>query len=191
MSLTINSHFWNEEFLQPYWLRHHYALGDHGVLIDYSSMDGSLAFIKEFASRWEVRPSRNEFFGASEVDREVIETEQEFSGWKIVLNTTEFLLCPDLYVFLRWKEEYRPDLQVIWPFDFVMIDPLDEREYPVSEAPLHFQKDWGYYSGGSRSRLLHRLQEGRMPAGTRIRWCPRFSMTASSSCGFVGAQCGT
>src|SRR6516164_5807036 len=54
MPLTLISHFWNEEFLLPYWLRHHLPLFDHGVLIDYTSTDRSVEIIHELAPHWEV-----------------------------------------------------------------------------------------------------------------------------------------
>jgi FkbM family methyltransferase len=38
---TLIGHFRNEEYLLPWWLRHHVPMFDHGVLIDYSSTDAS------------------------------------------------------------------------------------------------------------------------------------------------------
>src|SRR4051812_48551649 len=108
MPLTVISHFWNEEFLLPYWLKHHYPLFDHGVLIDYASTDRSAEIIHELAPQWEVRSSANVWFDARDVDAEVMAVEREFNGWKVALNTTEFLLCPDLRLFVRWLEKYRP-----------------------------------------------------------------------------------
>src|SRR5207247_662034 len=102
MPITLISHFWNEEFLFPYWLRHHYAMFDRGVLIDYASTDRSRQIIQELAPAWEIRPSANKWFDARDVDEEVMAIEREFDGWKIVLNTTEFLLCEDLRQFLHW-----------------------------------------------------------------------------------------
>jgi hypothetical protein len=165
MTVTLISHFWNEEFLLPYWLRHHYSLFDDAVLIDYGSTDHSLKIIGELAPRWQIRSSRNEFFDACDVDEEVMEIEQEFTGWKIVLNTTEFLLCRDLQLFLRRMEEDHPDLLGIWPFDFTMVDRLEERENEISAAPLFFQKHWGYHSRGNRSRLLHRFPAAKYDTG--------------------------
>jgi hypothetical protein len=160
MALTLISHFWNEEFLLPYWLRHHVPLFDHGVLLDYGSTDRSLEIIRELAPHWEVRSSRNQWFDAREVDAEVMEVEREFPGWKIVLNTTEYLLCHDLPLYVRWMEKYRPDVFGIWAFDLAMVDPLGERDQEVTEAPLYFQKHWGFHTKGGRSRLLHRFADG-------------------------------
>src|SRR5262245_25552075 len=160
MPLTLISHFWNEEFLLPYWLRHHYPLFDHGILLDYGSTDRSVPLIRELAPRWEIRRSRNEWFDARDVDAEVMDVEREVRGWKIVLNTTEFLLGDDLRLFTRLLERYRPDLYGVWAYDFTMVDRLEEREAEVTGAPLCFQRRYGYHSRGERSRLLHRLPDG-------------------------------
>jgi hypothetical protein len=167
VSLTLISHFFNEEFLLPYWLRHHVGLFDHGVLLDYGSTDRSLEVIRELAPGWEVRRSRNPHFDARDVDAEVMDVEREFTGWKVVLNTTEFLLCHDLPLYVRWMEKYRPDVQGVWAFDLAVVDPPSERDGEVTQAPLYFQKRWGYHPTGnqSRSRLLHRFADGRYHAG--------------------------
>ena len=93
---VIISHFWNEEVLLPLWLQHHVALFDHGVLINYASTDRSCDIIRSIAPHWEIRASKNEMFGARACDAEVMAVEEEFECWKMVLNTTEFLLVDDL-----------------------------------------------------------------------------------------------
>jgi hypothetical protein len=165
MPLTLISHFWNEEFLLPYWLRHHYPLFDRGILIDYGSTDRSLDIIRELAPRWEVRPTVNAWFDARDIDAEVMAVEREIAGWKVVLNTTEFLLSHDLGLFIRWLEKYRPDLRGIWPFDLAIVDPLPQCDAEVTDAPLYFQRHWGYHPRGGRSRLLHCHPDGRYAAG--------------------------
>jgi hypothetical protein len=91
--------------------------------------------------------------------------EREFSGWKIVLNTTEFLLSHDLPLYVRWMEKYRTDVNGIWAFDFTMVDSLSERDHDLTPGPLFFQKRWGYHSRGNRSRMLHRCPDGRYDTG--------------------------
>jgi hypothetical protein len=166
MPLTLISHFYNEEFLLPYWLRHHVPMFDHGVLIDYASTDNSVAIIRELAPNWEVRPSHNQWFSAREVDAEVMHVEAMFAGWKIALNTTEFLLCHDLPLYVRWMEKYRTDVRGIWSWDVTLVDRLEERDDPVTQAPLHFQKRWGYFdNGGEHSRILHHEKDGQYHVG--------------------------
>jgi hypothetical protein len=165
VALTLISHFWNEEFLLPYWLRHHVPLFDHGILFDYASTDRSMEIVREMAPHWEVRPSINEWFDAGAADAEVMAAEREQPGWKMVLNTTELVLCPDLALLVRWLEKYRPDIQGVWGFDLVLVDRLGERDAAVTAAPLHLQRHWGYHAGGERSRLLHRAPDGRYHVG--------------------------
>ena len=149
----------------PYWLRHHYPLFDHGVLIDYASTDGSADIARTLAPGWEVRPSRNVWFDARDVDAEVMDIEREFSGWKLVLNTTEFVLCHDLPLYVSSMEKYQPAVHGVWGFDFTMVDPLTERDVVVTDVPLYFQKRWGYHGSGTRSRILHRCLDGRYDTG--------------------------
>jgi len=92
-------HFYNEEFLLPYWIRHHAPLFDKVVLIDYHSTDRSAEVIrKEAPSSWEVVRSRNQDFNAVECDREVVHYESMLPrcSWTIALTTTEFLVHPNL-----------------------------------------------------------------------------------------------
>ena len=93
------SHFYNEEFLLPYWISHHAPLFDHVVLIDYHSTDNSLNIIRKYApSHWKVVTTRNKYFEALSVDAEVRDIEKTFSDsvWKIALTTTEFIIWPSI-----------------------------------------------------------------------------------------------
>lgn len=92
MKKTIITHFYNEEYLLPWWLMHHREIFDHGILIDYDSTDRSLEIIKEYCPTWEVVPSRNREFAAVSCDNEVVDYEKKTEGWKMCLNVTEFLV---------------------------------------------------------------------------------------------------
>jgi hypothetical protein len=96
MHTTVICHFYNEEFLLPLWLEHHKRIFDHGILIDYNSTDGSRDVIKRICPTWEIRKSRNEYFGSREIDAEVMDIERTQEGIKIALNVTEFLFCKNL-----------------------------------------------------------------------------------------------
>src|SRR5207245_518246 len=85
--------------------------------------------------------------------------------WKVVLNTTEFLLCDDLRLYVRRAEQEHNDVAGVWPFDLTMVDRLTERDSEVTDEPLYLQRHFGYHSAGSRSRLLHRLPDGRYDTG--------------------------
>jgi hypothetical protein len=166
--LTVFTHFYNEEFLLPYWLKHHTALFDHGVLIDYGSTDRSREIVHEFAPTWEVRPSRNECFDAVQCDREVMDVEAEFLGWKLALNTTEFVFHEDLRTHLERFEAQHPETPAIGIPSVVMVDRISERDAPVTDEPLHFQRTHGYFDSTlywRRLRYLHREKDGAYEMG--------------------------
>lgn len=92
MRLTVISGIYNEEYLLPFWLEHHRRVFDHGVIIDWHSTDRSLEIVREMCPTWEIRTTTNSTFGADEIDQEFMSIEREFEGYKMVLNTTEFLI---------------------------------------------------------------------------------------------------
>ncbi len=81
---------------------HHTKLFDHGILINKGSTDRSVEICKKFAPHWEVRDSVNPEFDAYATDHEVMRIEQEVQGWKMILNTTEFLCVQDKKISF-WK----------------------------------------------------------------------------------------
>ena len=100
LPISIIAHFYNEEYLLPFWIEWHKNLNIRKViLIDYASTDRSLEIIKEATpDSWEVIPSVNSEFNAEDCDKEVMEAERRLNGWKIALNITEFLIPgPGLY----------------------------------------------------------------------------------------------
>ena len=80
---TVVCHFYNEEYLLPFWLKHHRTMFAHGILIDYHSTDQSVAIIRDLCPTWDVRTSRNTMFQAVLVDEEVMEIEAGVGGYKI------------------------------------------------------------------------------------------------------------
>lgn len=92
MNKTVITHFFNEEYMLPWWLMHHRKHFDHGIMIDYDSTDRSLEIIKEYCPTWTVVKSRNRQFDARACDNEVMDYESKTDGWKICLNVTEFLI---------------------------------------------------------------------------------------------------
>ncbi|MEW9106591.1 glycosyltransferase family 2 protein, partial [Paenibacillus sp.] len=46
------SHFYNEEYLLPWWLKHHAPLFDHGILINRGSTDRSVDICKQLVPHW-------------------------------------------------------------------------------------------------------------------------------------------
>ena len=92
MKKTIIAHFYNEEYLLPYWLEHHKNKFDHGVMINHGSNDKSVEIIKNLVPNWEIVNSELEYFDAYLTDFEVQKIEENIAGWKICLNISEFLV---------------------------------------------------------------------------------------------------
>jgi hypothetical protein len=96
VKLTVMSHIYNESYLLPFWLSHHKQFFDDGLIIDYCSTDNSIEIINKICPTWKVITTKNIIngkpnFGCIEVDKEIIEHEKNIDGYKITLNTTEFL----------------------------------------------------------------------------------------------------
>jgi hypothetical protein len=184
MKPTLVSHFYNEEYLMPWWLEHHKDMFDHGIMIDYASTDNSVNIIKEICPNWEIRQSRNQFFGAREIDEEIEDIDKEIYGWRICLNTTEFLLG-DLSVVVTYDEQKTsmvnlgvgPSEPVTFGYGIpvmTMVDNEPEIE-PKYHLPLVEQKTYGiHYKEGSfpirRGRLLHDKNEITYPMGRHYNY---------------------
>ncbi len=100
--ILMVTHFFNEELLLPYFIRHHAPMFDRVILIDSNSTDRSVELIKKLApSTWTVVQSVNpNSFHYKITDLEVAKWEAQFPGWwKIALTTTEFLVHPNLRAF--------------------------------------------------------------------------------------------
>jgi len=172
MKKTLISHFYNEEYLLPWWLNHHKKMFDHAILIDYDSTDNSVNIIKEICPNWEIRISRFKYFEALELNKEVEEIENEIDGWKICLNTPEFLLGN--FDFLEnyidsdksWKglgKSILPIEQVTTGHGIPVIPMVDMHPNDVAHhhIPLIEQKTCGLHYRESdnihirRGRLIH------------------------------------
>jgi hypothetical protein len=192
--LTIIAHFFNEEYLLPWWLSHHVALADDGILIDYGSTDRSVDICRRLAPGWRIVRSRNHFFDARAADLEVMDIERSIDGWKLALNVTEFL-CVDLEEalceLLEGQGERGYGLRGVCMVDPPGVYATD----PSYDRPLLAQRTYGYYEEAvrspivglnhlSRSRLLHNYPHGDYgvgrhsslrsstmhPPGATIRW---------------------
>lgn len=164
MTKTIISHFYNEEYLLPWWLNHHKRLFDHGIMINYASTDDSVSIIKSICPSWDVIDSRNTEFGAEAVDDEVSDIESTITGWKIALNTTEFIIGD----FSILNDNFtRHEIPVN-----VMVDNEPEKIPDITKS-LVSQKQYGiYYKEGGfsirKGRLFHRENCVRYTAGRHV-----------------------
>ena len=89
---TVICHFYNEAYLLPWWLKHHRNIFDYGIMIDHNSTDESANICRELVPHWKIVRSRLNEFDAFQTDLEVMEYERMVTGWKIVLNVTEFFM---------------------------------------------------------------------------------------------------
>lgn len=158
MKKTILCHFYNEEYMLPWFLNHHKQMFDHGVMIDYHSTDRSADIIREICPTWDIIPSRNKDFQADLIDVEVNDIESQIVGWKICLNVTEQLIGDYSSI-----DESASDTIMI-PSIF-MVD-CDRQRSVDPAVPLYKQKFHGFVFSDSnqaflerRARRLHRTTE--------------------------------
>jgi UDP-glucose 4-epimerase len=90
---TLLTNIFNEEYLLPFWLNHHKNMFDEIIIIDYNSTDNSIEICKNICPNCKIIKTRNSYFDAEEIDKEFMDIENNIEGVKIVLNTTEFLIC--------------------------------------------------------------------------------------------------
>jgi hypothetical protein len=158
---TVICHFYNEEYLLPFWLNHHKRMFDKGIMINYHSTDRSVDIIKEICPDWDILETRNECFDAHKVDSEVELIEKTITGWRVVLNVTEFLIgdldknCNDSDLSCR----FIPSALMICP---------EEKEgiYPDSDKLLCEQFTYGVYADNEiaiNERRMRRMSSYSYP----------------------------
>jgi len=139
---TIITHFYNEEYLLPWWLRHHVPLFDHGVMINHGSTDSSCDIVRELAPNWLLVNSAQQFFNAYLTDFEVMRYESGFAGWKLALTVSEFLLSThplsEIEAIVRSR-----GVNGFACSGFVGVDPWGGTE-PTYLENLLAQKHWGF-----------------------------------------------
>lgn len=147
MKKTVISHFYNEEYMLPWFLNHHKQIFDHGVMIDYHSTDRSVEIIKEICPTWDIVTSRNNDFQADNIDVEVMEIEKHIDGWKIALNVTEQMIGD--YSILD-------DNSKQWLIPTVFMVDTDRDNLVSQDRPLYEQKNWGFSFKDSQQAFLER-----------------------------------
>lgn len=138
---TVICHFYNEEYLLPWWLKHHLPMFDYGVLIDHGSTDNSADICRQLAPNWRLVRSRLTHFDAYQTDLEVMNYEQELVGWKIALTVSEFLMSS---VPLSQLESYLKDMGRIGCAASGMLVIDEDPDIEAShDLPLPLQKHHG------------------------------------------------
>jgi hypothetical protein len=146
MRKTVICHFFNEEYLLPWWLSHHKTIFDHGIMINYQSIDKSVDLIREICPSWDIVDSRNLSFAARDVDSEVMDYESKIQGWKIALNVTEFLHGNMSLLDVTDQSQFKVPMHCMVSQNF--------GDTPTYSEPLHIYNTYGipfYIEFGCRS----------------------------------------
>ena len=139
---TVITHFYNEEYLLPFWIKHHREIFDHGIFINYKSTDKSVDLIKKYApSSWQIVDSENDSFDGNLCDLEVMRYEQRVKGWKIALNVTEFFICPNIDDIE--KECSKNDFNGFKTQGIIVVDHQPDQEINL-DIPIINQKCHGF-----------------------------------------------
>jgi hypothetical protein len=161
MNSTVICHFYNEEYLLPFWLMHHKDIFDHGILIDYRSTDTSVEIIKKIVPKWEVISSVNKEFKAQRVDEEVMAVERKIKGIKICLNITEFLICKNL------KKIFDPTEKHVFAIERVtMVQKWDF--FKKIKNPIWSSRYYGFRGDNKINglyRFVHNCSDGQYTLG--------------------------
>jgi hypothetical protein len=94
LKLTVFTNVYNEEYMLPFWLEHHKKIFDHGVVFNWASTDKSMDIVRSICPTWEIIESPMQYFDAFKNDVMLMMEELKHDGYKMVLNTTEFLISP-------------------------------------------------------------------------------------------------
>ena len=167
---TIICHFYNEEYLLPWWLKHHREIFTSGIMINYGSDDNSIDIIKSLCPTWKIVDTKNKFFGAYELDREIEEYEKNIDGPRIVLNVTEFLIGN---VSTLNSDD---NLELYIPMATMVDHEEFNNTFPDPNQPLTNQRLYGvhprkYISTDfmDGSRILHENKNHKYPIGRHYR----------------------
>ena len=137
---TVLCHFYNEEWILPFWLKHHREIFDHGIMIDYNSTDRSVEIIREYCPNWQIVTSKNKDFSPGPVDTEVEEHEHNLTGWRICLNATEFMVGN----YHHLDDRLNSAQAFLGQWMFVDMERRDEPYYLDVSRPIWEQRWHGY-----------------------------------------------
>lgn len=171
MQLYGICHFYNEEYLLPHFITHHYNMFDEMIMIDHHSTDNSCEIIKDLApDSWSIVKSRLNEFDAVATDVEVMDWESTFpeGAWRQALNVTEFVWTPNYRERLETLEQENPGIQAFAMRSFCLVD----RDLDLPElSPLYKNHTWGMldrYFGSNvprHHRFVHKAQRGNYSPG--------------------------
>lgn len=162
MKSTCFINIFNEEYLLPFWLHHHKDIFDKIVVVDYRSTDASMELCRRICPSCEIRTTRNEYFGAVEIDKEFMDLEQETEGIKMVLNVTEFLITekPLKEIFLAYTDPVSLEMIVKAPHSSNTY--MIQNNYELFHNLLNDDIRYSEYRG---SRQIHTFPHGNYTWG--------------------------
>jgi len=155
-TLTVISHIFNEEYLLPFWLEHHSQIFDNGIIVDYCSTDRSIEIVKKFCPTWTIiqtknlNPDRSPNFQANLIDIEINEIEETIDGYKICLNTSEFLIID------KSKNDFINSLSRGMYYNIVSHSVMTTKEYNYPKNTIDFFKDIDLFSNATYKGRGHR-----------------------------------
>lgn len=155
---TVICHFYNEEWLLPHWLSHHINIFDSGIMINYRSTDKSTEIIKKIAPNWKIVDTKNQWFDAELCDTEVMKIEEEIQGWKIVLNTTEFLILSNLKEKIRKIQQSKLDMVRFKGYQ--INDTKEQFKKGFDNSKLIIKQRYHGFEDPWRDRILHKQKNG-------------------------------
>jgi 2-polyprenyl-3-methyl-5-hydroxy-6-metoxy-1,4-benzoquinol methylase len=162
-NITVIAHFYNEEYLLPFWLHHHKTIFTHGILIDYSSTDKSVEIIKSIVPDWTIINSRNTTFDAIDCDHEVMDIECTVRGWKLTLNITEFLMTTNIQSIVNKYSSFKAIS--IRSLQMIESSVHESGNLVVSDQPLVKQRTFGIKDYTRKTRTLHQAIHGNYDFG--------------------------
>ncbi len=164
---TLITHIFNEEYLLPFWLHHHKDMFDELVVIDYNSTDKSIEICKSICPECKIITTRNKYFGADEIDAEVMDIEKGIEGIKMVLNITEFLIC-EIPIKDIFKDDANPK-----SYEVNSVSPYSITNYNVnnnSELFSNLLNDDVVYHIDRSVRQLHNFPNGNYGLGRHFTY---------------------
>lgn len=169
--MILIAHFYNEEYLLPFWLEHHKKIFDKAILINSFSTDKSLEIINKIAPDWDVVNSADKKFNSESMEKFIIDIENNYQDEvKIVLNISEFLIIKK---FKKFKKLISQKNSAFWIQAAMMVDLENHEEEVVdllkqkntgfwhSDKNLYkINKKFTYADSNYRERLIHNFDNG-------------------------------
>lgn len=143
---TVITHFYNEEYILPWWINHHKKLFDYGIMINHGSTDRSIEICKQMCPHnWKIVDTCISEFRTEYIDHEVKFYENTVEGSKMVLTMTEFLMTPMSLDDLNARMKQH-DTNYMKTIGVCMVDSFPH-EIPTYSQSLISQKHYGMITG--------------------------------------------